>query len=280
VDQLLKILATLTKHTNKITKLLKDYEKARTRPADNAYILEKKMNDIEKYVQEKEYGAVIPELQEWINREKADIDAFKEEFRIAFGQALNTLFQKDGKKIRGQYPVIRVGLYTLKIDFQFGSVALYYGPEIEKIRSGIRLHAETVYGIVKQCDDELHARQLEAADTYEILHNVYKRRLALHGLGFGAKIPIMDVLSGFVLARQSKKFMIDPQSNNFKGISRIALSYLMFALKKTDIFQQNIRLHVATFNETVDKKNALWIPDNEDGEGTHYSHISFIKGSD
>jgi len=279
VEELLKTLGTLVKNTNKIIKLLKDYQKNRSEPVDNAYILEKKIQAIEKHISERGEEVLVQSLKQWIADEKRNIIGFKDELRIKFGQELTALFHGEGKKIRGQYPIIRVGFYSLKIDFQFGSVSMYYGPEIEKIKSNILLQPGIVFKTVEDFDENLRSQKTTIADIYENLHKAYKRGLALSNQSFGDKLPIMEVLSDFVLLQQSDKFFSDPQRNNFRECSRVALSYLMYFLKSSDIFQKNIRFHVATFDATVEKKNALWIPDNEEGEGTHYSHISFLKDS-
>jgi hypothetical protein len=279
VEELLKTLESYVKNTNKIIKLLKDYQKSRSEPVNNAYVLEKKIQTIEKHLPEKGDQVWVRDLRHWLAEEKENVVGFKDEFRIKFGQELSTLFHGEGKKIKGQYPVIRIGLYSLNIDFQFGTATLYYGPEIEKIRSNILLQPEVIFRTVKDFDEKLRDQRITAAGIYENLHSAYKRGVVLNKLSFGDKIPIMKVLNEYVLLQQSNKFFADPQRNNFRECSRVTLSYLMYFLKKSELCQKNIRFHVATFDATVDKKNALWIPDNEDGEGTHYSHISFLKDS-
>lgn len=277
MDEILKDLKSLVKSSNKIVKLLNDHCKIRSEPVDNAYILEKNLQTIEKHLPELVAKELVKDLTEWLVEEKKKIDGFKEEFRIKFGQELSALFARAGKKIRGQYPVLRVGLYTLKIDFQFGSVALFFGPEVEKIKSKIPLQSATVFETVKRFDDDLQTHKMTVTEIYETLHQAYKRRLVLTGQSFGEKVLIVKVLNEFVLLRQSKKFLIDPQKSNFREYPRVILSYLMYFLKRSEFFEKNIRLYVATFDATVDKMNALWIPENDEGEGTHYSHISFEK---
>jgi hypothetical protein len=234
---------------------LNTYDKIRSKPVDNAYLLEKNLQMIERHLSELAVKELVKDMTEWLVKEKKKIDGFKEEFRIKFGQELTALFAQEGKKIRGQYPILRMGIYTLKIDFEFGSVDLFFGPEVEKIKSKIPLQAVTVFETVKKFDKDLRAPKMTAADMYETLHEAYKRRLIMTG----------------------KQFLIDPQKSKFRRYSRVTLSYLLNFLKRTDFFEKNIRLHVATFDATVDKINTLWILENDEGEGTHYSHISFEK---
>jgi hypothetical protein len=82
-------------------------------------------------------------------------------------------------------------------------------------------------------------------------------------------------LSEFVLLKQSKRFYVDPQKSHFREYSRAKLSYLLYLLKKSAVQEKDLKLYVATFDATVDKMHSIWIPENEEGEGTYYSHISF-----
>ena len=277
MDEILKSLRTVVKGINKLIKLLNTYDKIRSKPVDNAYLLEKNLQMIERRLSDLAVKELVKALTEWLVKEKKKIDGFKEEFRIKFGQELTALFAQEGKKIRGQYPILRMGIYTLKIDFEFGSVDLFFGPEVEKIKSKIPLQAVTVFETVKKFDKDLHTTKITAADMYETLHKAYKHRLILTEQSFGEKVPIMKVLSEFVLLQQSKQFLIDPQKSKFRGYSRVTLSYLMYFLKRSEFFEKNIRLHVATFEATDAKINTLRILENDEREATHYSHISFVK---
>lgn len=274
---MLKTLQTLVKSINKIIKLLKNYQNLRSEPIENAFLLDKKLLEIERHLPENGGNEFKQSLVKWLAEEKQNIEGYKEEFRIKFGQELASLFQREGIKIKGQYPTLRVGFYTLKIDFQFGSVVMYYGPEIEKVKARIPLQAAAVYKTVKNFDSKLRGQKTKAAEIYEILRRAYNRRLTLNNQSFGEKAPIMEVLGEFVLLQQPSKFFNDPQKSHFRECSRVNLSYLMYFLKRSEFFEKNIKLYVATFDATVEKKNALWIPENEEGEGTHYSHISFER---
>ena len=50
---------------------------------------------------------------------------------------------------------------------------------------------------------------------------------------------------------------------------------MLYLLRKSNLLERGIKLYVATFDATIDKMNSIWILENENGEGTHYSHISF-----
>ncbi len=55
-------------------------------------------------------------------------------------------------------------------------------------------------------------------------------------------------------------------------------SHDLLRLKQAGAFvvsDVQLKLHVANFDATTEKAKALWVPDSEEGDGTHYSYLSF-----
>ena len=277
MDEIIIDLKTLIKNLNKIIKLVDIYTKIKGNPTFNAYVLEKKISEIERVIKELPEFGLITSLNKWVTQEKIGIEKIKEDFRFRFGQELKALLQKDGKKIRGQYPLLRIGLYTLKLNFEFGEAVLYFGPEVEKLKSKIPLQPEIISEAIKKYDDELRAVKFTPEEIFKDLSQAYRNKLTLANKPFGEKLLITEVLSEFVFSKQSKQFFIDPKRSNFQEYPRVRLSYLFYLLKKSNLFQRGLRLHVATFDATVNKLHSFWIPENENGDGTYYSYISFEK---
>ena len=267
----------LSKNTRKISRLLEEYKKLAISPTENAFLLQKKLGEITKVT------GILPEfslkdsLMSWIEHAREELGKIKEDFRFQFGQQFREILRNDGKRLRGQYPLLKIDFYTLQLDFEFGEATLYFGPEIEKIRSKIPLQPEIIFETIKKYDSDLRTVKLTAEDILKTLYEAYSRRLRLNNKSLGDKLLITDVLNEFVMLRQSKKFFADPQKTNFHEYSRVKLSYLLYFLKKSDLSDKGLRLYVATFDATTDRMHSIWIPENEHGEGTYYSYISFEK---
>jgi len=244
-------------------------------PVDNAYLLQKKYAEIEKM------ASVLPDpgmkdtLDGWLKDEKAAIEKVKDDFRFQFGQQLKIMFEKDGVKLRGQYPLLRVGIYTLKLNFDFGEAVLFFGPEVEKMRSKITLHPKTIYDTIKQYDSQMKPDSSDLKTVYDDLLRAYQRCLKVANKSRGDKVLISEVLQAYVFMKQSKQFGVDARRENFREYPRIKLSYMLYQLRINKFAQEGMRLHVATFDATVDKLHSFWVPDNDEGDGTHYEYISF-----
>ncbi len=265
----------LSKNIRKITKLFDEYSKLEMNPTENVYLLEKNLLKIRKVADGLPDYNLKESLVSWLNKTKGELEKTKEDFEFQFGQQLKELLQKDGKRLRGQYPRLRTGLFMLHLNFEFGEATLYFGPEVEKLRSKIPIQPMMVYEIIKKYDDDLHKTKSTPEDVLKTLNEAYRRKLRLENKDFGERMLLTEVMSEFVILKQSKKFHCDPRKSNFREYSRAKLSYLLYLLKKSNVPEKDLKLYVATFDATVDKMHSIWIPENEDGEGTYYSHISF-----
>lgn len=269
----------LIKASGKITKLLNDYAKLKENPVDNVYIMEKKISELIKTTNSLVEFNLKNRLINWLNQEKKEIENVKEEFRFAFGEKLKALFQSENRIIKGQYPILRIGFYTLVLNFEFGEAVLYFGPQIEKLRSKIPLEPEIVYQTIKKFDGELRKKKFDPKEFYLDLENAYKRRLSILNRSYGEKVLLVDVFDEYVFLKQSAQFLIDPRKENYREFSRVELAYFLYLFKKSEFGQQPIHLYIATFDATTDKKQSIWIPDDEEGEGTYYGYMAIEKES-
>ena len=251
------------------------YDKIKDHPVENAYLVEKRIFEIEKVLADIPDHQVPRNIDDWLQSEKSKISKFKDDFRFQLGQQLKSMFEKDGIAIRGQYPVLRIGLFTLKLNFEFGEAILFYGPEVEKLKSKISLQPQAIYDAVRQYDQDMRKGIDNEQRLLDDLYAAYLRCLKFTEKPTGEKVRITEVLKEYVFLIQPKQFNADPSRGNYREYSRLKLSFMLYRLKGADIDAKGMRFHVATFDATVDKLRSFWIPDNEEGEGTHYEYISF-----
>ena len=275
ISDIISNIKTWNKQLKKIQKQLEIYEKIRADAINNSYLLEKKVTEIEKATAALHDQDTRGVLDAWLQNEKASLGKFKEDFRFQFGQHLKELFSKEAKKISGQYPVLRIGLFTLKLNFEFGDATLFFGPEVEKLKSRIPLQPQVICDTVKRYEKDIKDEHFDAVRVLDDLVAAYRRCLILSERAYGDKVRITDVLKEYVFLKQPKQFMIDASKGHFQEYSRIKLSYMLYRLKRANVTEMGFRLHVATFDATVDKVRSFWVPDSDEGEGTHYEYISF-----
>lgn len=219
----------------------------------------------------------------WYSEEESAIKRIKEEVRFNFGTKLKELLEKDGLALTGQLPILRAGLYSLRIDFDAGFSTLFFGPEIATLKNKIPLVPETIVKELTTHYRKLKGKDFNPQEFYKNLQKAYETHLLLTGHGTqdtGTKVFLVDLLFELTVLSQSKGFKIDPRRENFREYSRIQFGYDLFRLRNALANSNSpatMHLHIATFDATLDKAKAIWIPDNEQGQGTYYSYISFEK---
>ncbi len=274
-DNLIQSLEHLSKRSIKLLKAIREYMKLNEHPVENAYILEKKMMTISSLAEDLLSSDIKGSLLGWLEEQRKVIGQGKDEMKFQFGNRLRELCRGGGIEVRGQYPLLRLGLYTLKLNFELGEATLYFGPEIEKIRTKIPVQAEVIYEMMAKHRHDIATNDAELGDVASGIQVAYERCTRRDGKTYGEKMLIMEVLQEYVFMKQSKSFTIDARRQNFREYPRSKMSFMLYQLRNSGNTARGMHLHVATFDATVDKAKALWVPDDEEGAGTHYEYITF-----
>lgn len=216
-------------------------------------------------------STIIKEFISEINAYQQQLIQSEQSLVDEFGVKLEGLLQSRQIALTGQYPNLRAGLFTIKMDVKNWQVILWYGPEQERLEK-CALDAETVANRIVKQSDTLGA-QLDPKQYIEILSNVYKKvRLEPSS---DETVPIIQLLPEMALALQDKAFLKDPNKENYMPYSRADFSFDLFKFKRcnqTDL-PILVQLTVAARAHTTDKSKYLWIPDDLKGNGSTYSHI-------
>jgi hypothetical protein len=212
------------------------------------------------------------EIKNFCEQEQQKVNKFKEEFHFGLGTQLKELFAGFGE-LKGQLPVLRIKFYTIRFDFSNGETIIWWGPEKEMVKK-VSLEPETICQTIKSFDDALIVFWENSVDFTNIVKSAYQRYIKINNLESGTKIGLLEILTECVMLMQSQTFKSDPTKSHFTDYSRIQYSFDLFKMKTTAP-QQNFQLTVATFAITEDRTKSLWVPDNEQGDGTYYQSIAF-----
>ena len=283
MEGLIKQLSALTLRAQHLTKKMLYYQRLLSQPVANAYEREKILTEIGKTLALFTDPAPTPQLNEWLQTERCRIEEAKAEFRFDFGKKLILGLEGSNLTVRGQLPFLRIGLFSLRADFDRGSATIYWGPEIEQIKTGLKLEPLTIAKLLRSYYERLTTNGVkDPKDFLNRLFQLYRRVCRAQLYSEGERIQLSHLLTQLVLNLQPERFWVNPVKENFIEYPRIQFSYDLYLLKRSGVRVTNgyeIRLTVANFDATARKRSALWVPDNEEGEGTYYSYISFIPVS-
>lgn len=267
----------LKKNLQALEKMLAGYEKNRSLTGISPYARERDLTKIS------ELAGVLPEfeakksLHTWLENEKKAVETAKDDFRFNFGQDLKKLCAIEGFPVRGQYPLLRVGIYTLKLNFEFGRAELFFGPEIEKVKAGLPLEPAALTEFIQNHHRELNSDNFDPAGFGRELRDAYCKKIGTAGKSSAEKIPILEAFREMVLGRQKPQFLADPRKENFREYPRVLFAFELYRLRQADVPGLGLHLFTATFDATADRLAALWVPDNDTGDGTYYSHLAFDR---
>ncbi|MFO7676762.1 MAG: hypothetical protein R6X12_10650, partial [bacterium] len=193
------------------------------------------------------------ELDRWLGEERARVAVAREEFRFGFGGGLAAALGELGLTPRGQLPVVRAGLFSLRVDFEAGSAALYWGPEVEKLASGIGLASAVIARAVSDEQALLRKRAVEPERLGGLLREAYRRWCLVTGQAPGARAPLIELLSELILLIQPEAFRADPVRRRFLEYPRVQFSHDLYRLRQSPPGGEAPRLHVAAFDSTTSR---------------------------
>jgi hypothetical protein len=278
MEGLVELLQSLSGQSQKLARRLVAYRDLLCDPVNNVHARARAIAELSGAIQAFPDSEVRQKLAEWCRSESAAIEQSLAEFRFEFGRQLVAGLEGSGMTVKGQLPLLRVGLFTVRADFEAGSAIIFWGPEIEKLKSGLNLAPAELAATLRKWNERLKQKSVEPAKLAAKLQAAYRRLCGFAGLNEGNRVFLLDLLSELVLLMQPESFRLNPAQEKFVEYPRVRFSYDLFRLKQAGAFavgDAQLKLHVANFDATTEKAKALWVPDSEEGDGTHYSYISF-----
>ena len=278
MEGLVELLQSLSGQSQKLARRLVAYRDLLSNPVNNVHTRAKVIAELNGAIQAFPDSEVRQRLAEWCREESAAIEQSRAEFRFEFSRQLVAGLEGSGMTIKGQLPLLRVGLFTVRADFEAGSATVFWGPEVEKLKSGLNLAPAELAATLRKWNDRLRQKSVEPAKLAAKLLAAYRRLCGFAGLNEGTRVFLLDLLSELVLLMQPESFRLNPAQDKFVEYPRVRFSYDLFRLKQAGAFAvggMQMKLHVANFDATTEKAKALWVPNTEEGDGTHYSYMSF-----
>lgn len=278
MDEILGRMKQDARLVNPLTRRIREYERLAASGESNAYLLEKALQSVRKVLDGLSPSESHQSLEDWYGRQAERIRQMKDEFRYRFGNDLKAALAQQGMELQGQFPKLRAGLYSISVDFEAGYAGVFWGPEIERIRTRVPLSAAEIARLVTSFDARLRKAEFKPDTLLRALGDGYDRRLVELNLTPGSRVYLVELLSFIAFARQPKKFAVNPSRENFQEYSRIHFGFDLYRLKQSGnlvLGDRRMQLAVATFDSTVEKSKSIWVPDNEQGAGTYYSYLNF-----
>jgi hypothetical protein len=278
MEGLVELLQSLSGQSQKLARRLVAYRGLLSDPIGSVHARASALVELSEAVRAFPDSDVRAQLLEWCRTESAAVEQSRAEFRFEFGRQLLAGLEGSGMTVKGQLPLLRVGLFTVRTDFEAGSATVFWGPEIERLKSGLALAPAELAKTLRSWNERLRQKAVNPTKFVARLHAAYRRHCGVGGLPEGSRVFLLDLLSELVLLMQPESFRLNPAREKFVEYPRVRFSFDLFRLKQggpLTVGDVQLKLHVANFDATTEKAKALWVPNSEEGDGTHYSYMSF-----
>ena len=284
LPELTEAIRPLLKASNNLknmANILRESEKLRSDLNRNAFVLEIQADKLDKALSKlKGLQELIGTAGKWRGKLLKEARQAQEKFKNTIAAALAERLRRHGIQIVGNFPELRCGILTLLFSFEKGgSVKIYYGPRIsvlKKVPVEAGKIAEAVISLLKELNDP----PLDDEQFIKELYVSYTRSLVR---GEGTKdegeqpsaVPIAAVMQEIAFMKQKRSFRMDPKKENFTSYGRVVFSYDLARLKTRRFGNKELRLVIASMEQTKKEGTSLWVPKIPQGDGTHYAFVVF-----
>jgi len=221
--------------------------------------------------------AAAASLCEWLNSKAVDVRVEAENNRALLAGNVASDLQSDGINVSGNLPRLRAGVFTLEFEFgKRGCCTVWFGPMKYKLAS-CPMEAEAIAGQVRDLQGDLFEADWDEgaflADV-EVACRVCSIRL---GLQQGDRVPLSMVLSEVAFMLQDRRFLSDPKREFYKSFGRVEFAARLSRLKSWRLGDRELRLDVATMEQTRSPSDHLWVPHGQGMDGVNYSTARIVE---
>ncbi|MEM4235048.1 MAG: hypothetical protein QXU75_07865 [Candidatus Methanomethylicaceae archaeon] len=253
----------------RIEKLLSTVIKLDQEREKNLYKLRNELSRIDNLNLDPE---LIRHIKEWLENHRLVVANEEERIKKEFPNELERQLAEIGIELSGHYPKLKAGLFTIVINFEKLSVSVWYGPEQERLFQ-CALSPKEVATRIKEKRESLGSK-LDEEGLFQQLKTAYHRALSKlkseNGLSIGNSVPIIKIYTEMSSILGKERFNQDPHREHHRSYSRADFSFDLYRLNS---YGKEFILKTATREFTKTRAGFLWVPTNEDGAGSTYSHL-------
>jgi hypothetical protein len=205
----------------------------------------------------------------------ADLEVIRKECEARLGVPLDEELRRRGlPALCGNLPQLKTGVFRIVVNSSSGKAAIWYGPEQELIET-VPLHPKEIADAVARAVGHLRRSGFDEGSFLSRLHEAYVRTARIGGLPAGEGVPIISVLEQLALLQQDTRWRSDPQRKHYRSYGRPEFSYDLHRLSRRQHQGKELVLNVAARSQTRHRKDFLWVPTDEQGNGAVYASLAF-----
>ena len=281
LSETIKTILKAANNLKNVGNILRECEKLSSDLNRNAFVMEARVDKLDNTISKlKGLQELIATAGQWRERLLTEARQAQERFKNSIAAELAELLKPHGLEIIGNFPELTCGILTLGFSFEKGgSVKIYYGPKIsllKKVSVEAAKIAEAVISLVKELNDPLLDNEQFIKELYMAYTRAFVREEGKKDEGEQLPaVPIGAVMQEMAFLKQKRSFRIDPKKEHFTSYGRVKFSYDLARLKTRRCGKKELRLVIASMEQTKKEETSLWVPKIPQGDGTHYASVVF-----
>ncbi|GIX45975.1 MAG: hypothetical protein KatS3mg131_0186 [Candidatus Tectimicrobiota bacterium] len=274
VSQLLQRVRAYAKTLRTLCTMLARTERLDKDRATNLQKLQQQAHKIRRLLEAETLSPqALQDVRQWLTVYQHELEHIHRGIQQRFATELERLLRAEDLELRGQLPELRAGLFTLEVNAVSGRVIIWYGPKQERMGTA-PLTPQAVFHQMQRLRQALSA-PFDSEAFLARLFDAYRHAVQREGKAPGEPARILAVLVELALLLQDRRFYTDPRREHFRSYGRVQFSYDLYRLRQRRLPTHEFALVTATRAYTTKRQDFLWVPSNERGEGTVYSHVVF-----
>lgn len=212
---------------------------------------------------------ITAEVERWAESLSKTLDDEEAQLARSFALDLDQLLRAKNVKLGGNLPMLEASFFKLEVRQK--DVRVWFGPQRESIGT-VPKSAVAVANFIEQLLARLTSEPFDDERFVEQVYQAYRAVLAAADSASAAQARIDAVHRQLIVARQEPAFT---QNQRLREYTRIQFGYDLYRLKKRKRRGKELQLVMAPKSQTVKHLDSLWVPSDETGKGSLYSHLTF-----
>lgn len=257
-----------------IARLMTSIEKHKPSTASihNIIQIEKAINKITSNIASLPDTQIKDTIDEWVLESLNRLQANKAESMRAFGTQLERALQDRYLELRGHYPRLKTGIYTIELDFNKAKASIWYGPKEGLLARSVLSVPELVSELDK-VRASLTSGPLQETQFLDRLQESYRTVLTTEQTMMGEYVPVVKVLEEFLPFEHGTSSSSEHKRAYLKAYNRAYFSHTIFKLRNNVSLSKVISLLPATRAKTANRADYIWVPSDDKGNGDRCAYI-------
>ncbi len=274
-----KILGSLERKVERAKDTVKRLEKLATKLDVSAFEAAELLTEL-RSLQEgiKTGNSELDGLGPWIEQFEALAREAKNRMRERLGHGISEGLKPLGVPVQGRFPELAAGPIFMNFKPEQGKVEICLGkggPVLDKQSIDV---AKVVQSVTEQ-HAALFESAFDAAHFIELVRQAIVRANRVAERASDAPVPMGELLLELNVVAQGPGFASDPKRSSFKAYTRLMTAVHFFRARPLQGEDFELRLVVATREQTRKKTDHLYVPTDMRGHGTHFSAVQLKRRS-